>query len=239
MGCRGSRTIFDSTCTENKELKGFEKNLKFLLWTPRQVEAVLRRLIQPSLQPSEAINKFNQSLNVKLSAELEQFLLQKVEREGEKAFLMFGILGIMLSFGTREEICESIWYLFDTEIKDVLDKAYFTKMIDYMITASVDFTIEMEAIADKKSEVKINEYKERCKERIQALSEKLTNFFLDKEDSISKAQFFSKLKEQPNGHIHTPFHIRCHLEHVRVIPKKYANQFANMKRVSLTSKKLA
>jgi hypothetical protein len=239
MGCRGSRSIFDSTCTENKELAGFEKNLNFLLWTPRQVEAVLRRLIQPSLQPSEAIKRFNHSQNVKLSGELEQFLLQKVEREGEKAVLMFGVLGIMLSFGTREEICESIWYLFDTEIKDTLDKAYFTKMIDYMITASVDFTIEMEAIVDKKNEVKINEYKERCKERIQPLSEKLTNFFLEKQESISKAQFFSKLKEQPNGHIHTPFHIRCHLEHVRVIPKKYANQFANMKRVSLTSKKLA
>lgn len=239
MGCRGSRSIFDNTAIENKELQGFEKNIGIYLWTPRQVEAVLRRLIQPSLQPQDAIKKFIQSLNIKLSKDLEALLIQKVETEGEKAVLMFGILGIMLSFGTSEEILESVWYLFDTEIKDEMDKAVFIKMIDYMITASVDFTIEMEGLADRSNEQKMKEFKERCTERIQPLSEKLTHFFMNNEDSISKSKFFSKLKEQPDGFIHTPFHIRCQLEHVRVIPKKYANQFLNMKRVSLTAKKVS
>lgn len=238
MGCRSSRSIYSNPSADNRLLNYFERNLGFSAWTIGQIEAVLRRVLNPAIKPKDAFTRFLNTLNLKLTNAMKTLLESKIE-ESDENLLMIGVLGIMLAEGTGEEKAEAIWYLFDVHLQDCLNSKEFSKLLSIMISASLQFTPDLIATESKESETKFLNYRESIKDKASHLVEKLHKFFIDGQDSITKSHFLIKLNEEPSGSIYTPFHIRCQLEHTQVIPKKYANQFANMKRTSLTAKKLS
>lgn len=234
MGCRCSRTIYDRPSDDNRQLSYFERNLGLSAWSVSQVEAVLRRVLNPSIKPSDAFTRFINTLNLKLTETMESKILSADEN-----LFNFGALAIMLAEGSHQEKAETIWYLIDTNLQDSINTQDLNKLISTLVTVSYIFIPDLIATASKEKEAKISSYNQILKEKSSHLTDKLVKFFLDGESTITKSKFLTKLSEGPTGLIFTPFNLRCQMEHTQVIPKKYANQFANLKRVNLTAKKLS
>jgi hypothetical protein len=234
MGCRSSRSIYDNPSDDNRQLSYFERNLGFSAWSVSQVEAVLRRVLNPSIKPSDAFTRFIKTLNLKLTLTMETKILSSDEN-----LFNFGALAIMLAEGSHQEKAETIWYLIDTNLQDSLSSQDLTKLISTIVTASYIFTPDLFASVSTEKEAKISSYNQTLKEKSSHLTDKLLKFFLDGESTLTKSKFLTKLSEGSTGLIFSPFNLRCQMEHTQVIPKKYANQFANLKRVNLTAKKLS
>lgn len=238
MGCRSSRSIYDNPSDDNRQLSYFERNLGFNAWSVSQVEAVFRRVLNPNIKPSDAFPRFINTLNLKLTDTMRNTLESRVLSSDENLF-NFGALAIMLAEGSQQEKAETIWYLIDTNLQDSLNSHDLTKLINTIVTASYIFTPDLFSTFSKENESKISTYNQTLKEKSSHLLDKLLKFFLDGESTLTKSKFLTKLSEGPTGLIFTPSNLRCQMEHTQVIPKKYANQFANLKRVNLTAKKLS
>lgn len=223
MGCRKSRTMHSITSTENTEMVRFETTWNVHKISFKELEAVCRR------SSTAPLNKLLTAVNQSFALSLPPDLFENTSIAYEE-FLIFFILA---GKGSPKDKNQALWCVFDKNFEENLAKNDFRKMINSVVTASVE--ISLKYYAEKNQLTVIQSWYQQLKERIESLEAKLAKHFLEENDSISFEMFEKKCAEMPLGLISTVSALRTQLEHTQVIPKRFANPFKAMRVTKLTS----
>lgn len=235
MGCRKSKTLYGQSTTENARLVNYEDRLQIHSHTIHEYEAIIRRFNPSIISPSRALEIIQEELKLKtLPARLIEVLQEKLTLNGQtdiKSLLTFAIL---YGSGSDREKANALWHAADTGYDVKLGKTEIQGLIKTIIKVSIAITLDAAIKDDHFNTNRLNTWRDQLNDRSESLEERLVAYFLMDKDSIDKGDFISALLEGEESRITAAIYVRTLLEHTKVVPKKFANPFKNMK-TKLTS----
>lgn len=234
MGCRQSQSIFDKRSLENEKVDKFEESLGFRGNQSVFYEGIISRLSNTSQTAELILDSFVKFSKLSLSDEAKEAIMQAFANDNSMDLKGFRCFCIISSNSSELEKGESLWYTYDTNLKDFLDSSDIKAMLSAVVKSSVSIDLELAIKAKCYDEKKLTDWLTYLKERVESLEIRLNKHFTQGKESVSKEEFILRLQDRPEGYITSSSALRTLLEHTQVIPTRFANPYKNMKVTKLT-----
>jgi hypothetical protein len=216
MGCSQSKSIFDKTSTENKELLKFENSWKLSQVPFEKIELYSRRnLSAPLIKKVELLNRL-------LGCAIPEEVVKNIK--DLESFLIFVIL---LAKGTSKDKLRAVWLVFDKGLDDRIDKGTLNRLLTTVVTLAASASLN--CFLERHPSALLQSWQQQLGERIESLSGKLLSHFIGEASELAWEDFWLRSQVLPQGRIWDFADVRTQLEHTQSIPKRFSNPFANMK----------